>query len=113
VKSGKGRSLFPNTLLFVHPSFFTVRTLLPREVGATYVQNAVYVHEGAAADSFASERDRLSKSVHLVNQQDKDILTRLQTTRGSPAVDRCKWAPEWDLMSHLFQIRAAEALLEK
>ena len=105
-------SLFPNTLLFIHPSFFTARTLIPRDAGTTYVQNAVYVHESAGEERFAGERERLTKSVHLVNQQDMDILAKLQATRASPVADRCRLAPEWDVMSHLFQIRAAEALVE-
>jgi choline monooxygenase len=103
--------LFPNTLLFVQRSFYSVRVVLPRTADSTYVMNAVYVAPEAKEGMFDADRERIHAAVALVNDQDVDILTRLQATRMSPAADRARFVPDWDFMSHEFQVRLAEELL--
>ncbi len=102
--------LFPNTLVFAQRSFFSVRTILPRAVDSAFEMNAVYVSEETTVEEFGADRQRIKEAIRLVNQQDVEILSRLQATRGSIAVDRGRFAPEWDFMSHQFQMRIAEAL---
>jgi len=102
--------LFPNTLLFVQRSFLSVRAVVPRDASLTYVSNSVYVSEEAAHEKFSAERKLLKDTLHLVNEQDMVVLARLQATRQSPAVDRGKFAPQWDFLSHEFQLRIASTL---
>ena len=102
--------LFPNTLLFVQRSFVSMRTILPRSVDSTYALNAVYVTEEAMAEPFEADRTRMKASVDLVNDQDVGILVRLQATKTSLAADHGRFAPDWDFMSHQFQVRIAEEL---
>jgi choline monooxygenase len=102
--------LFPNTLLFVQRSFYSVRVVLPRGADSTYTLNAVYVSEEAKGEQFEADRKRIHDAVALINDQDVDILRRLQATRMSPAADRARFVPDWDFMSHEFQVRLAEEL---
>jgi choline monooxygenase len=102
--------LFPNTLLFVQRSFVSLRTIVPRGVDSTYAVNAVYVTEEAMGEQYEPDRKRMKASVALVNDQDVDILKRLQATKTSPAADEGRFVPDWDFMSHQFQVRIAEAL---
>lgn len=102
--------LFPNTLLFVQRSFLSVRAVVPLDAALTYVSNSVYVSEAAAHETFSPERELLKETLHLVNEQDMVVLGRLQATRRSPAVDRGRFAPQWDFLSYEFQLRVASAL---
>jgi choline monooxygenase len=102
--------LFPNTLLFVQRSFVSLRTILPRGVDSTYAMNAVYVTEEAMTEAFEPDRKGMKASVTLVNDQDVEILERLQATKTSPAADHGRFVPDWDFMSHQFQVRIAEEL---
>ena len=102
--------LFPNTLLFVQRSFLSVRAVVPLNPALTYVSNSVYVSELAFDEKFNPERKLLKETLHLVHEQDKGVLARLQLTRQSPAVDRGRFSPQWDFLSHEFQLRIASAL---
>jgi len=102
--------LFPNTLLFVQRSFYSVRVILPCSVDSTYAMNAVYVPDQAKGEQYEADRKRIRASVALINDQDVDILKRLQATRTSPVADRARFVPDWDFMSHEFQVRLAEEL---
>jgi choline monooxygenase len=103
-------SLFPNTLLFVQRSFVSVRCVVPRSVDSSYTMNAVYLSSNAMTDDFNADRQRLQAAVALVNDQDVGILVRLQATKASLAADRGRFVPDWDFMSHQFQVRLAQEM---
>jgi hypothetical protein len=47
----------------------------------------------------------------LISDQDLPILARLQATKRSPANDKGRFVPGWDVRSQLFQVRVLETLL--
>jgi hypothetical protein len=97
--------------MYVHLSFISLRTLLPRGPGSTHEVNLFYVDQAVMADSFAEQRQRMIAGAHLVNDQDLPILSRLQATRASLVADRARFVPDWDYIPQHFQIRVAEELL--
>jgi phenylpropionate dioxygenase-like ring-hydroxylating dioxygenase large terminal subunit len=102
--------VFPNTLLFAHPSFLALRTILPLGATRTREVEHVYVSGDAMADGFEEQRRQIKESSRLINDQDLPILARLQATRASAAVDAGRFAPDWDRRAWMFQMRVAEAL---
>lgn len=104
--------LFPNSLFFLHPGFIALRTVLPQRVDLTYSIEVVYVSEAGMADRFAEQRSRMVQGHKLISDQDLPILTRLQATKRSPAGDRGRFVPDWDVRSQIFQTRVAEILLQ-
>jgi len=102
--------VFPNTLVFVHPTFTVSRVVLPRGPKSTHVYEPVYVAADTMAPDYDSARRQIIESATLVADQDLPILARLQDTRGSAALDRGRFAPDWDRRSYMFQRLIAESL---
>jgi choline monooxygenase len=103
--------LFPNSLFFLHPGFIALRTLLPQCADKTYAVESVYVSSGGMAERYAAQRAKMIEAHRLISDQDLPILARLQATKRSPANDKGRFVPSWDVRSQLFQVRVLESLL--
>jgi choline monooxygenase len=98
--------VFPNTLLLITPGFFQAILIQPDGPAQTRELLAGYVVSDTAPPPGGVEFMELLKQV---NDQDVEILTRLQRGRAGPASDRGRYAPHWDVLCDRFARRVAAA----
>ena len=71
--------IFPNTLFFVDPCW--VQTIVVKPMGETLTDESLsiyVVNDEAASDNFTQERERLNEVLNEVNEQDIELLDKLQ-----------------------------------
>ncbi|MDC8831929.1 aromatic ring-hydroxylating oxygenase subunit alpha [Alteromonas gilva] len=95
--------IFPNTLFFVDPCWVQTIVVKPTGVTSTAETLSVYVtSEDAASDEYTEEQARLSDVLNEVNQQDIELLDKLQHTRTSKVADQGNLVQAWDQVNMSF-----------
>ncbi len=95
--------IFPNTLFFVDPCWVQTIVVKPTGVAKTDETLTIYVtSDEAASDEFVEERTRLSDVLNEVNQQDIELLDKLQHTRTSAVADQGHLVQAWDQVGMAF-----------
>ena len=95
--------IFPNTLFFVDPVW--VQTIVVKPTGANKTDETLSIYvtsEEAASDEYTAERARLSDVLNEVNQQDIELLDKLQHTRTSQVADQGHLVQAWDQVNMTF-----------
>lgn len=95
--------IFPNTLFFVDPCW--VQTIVVKPMGATTTDESLsiyVVNDEAASEEFVQERERLSEVLNEVNEQDIELLDKLQVTRTNPIANQGHLVPAWDQINMTF-----------
>lgn len=95
--------IFPNTLFFVDPCW--VQTVVVKPTAATKTDETLTIYvtsEEAASDEFIEERARLSDVLNEVNEQDIDLLDKLQHTRTSAVAEQGHLVQAWDQVNMSF-----------
>ncbi len=96
--------IFPNTLFFVDPVWVQTIVVKPTCVAKTDETLSIYVtSEEAASDEYIEERARLSDVLNEVNEQDIELLDKLQHTRTSTVADQGHLVQAWDQVNMSFQ----------
>ena len=89
--------LFPNTLLAIGEQWFQAICVLPESPGVSREQLGLYlVSDEAMVEDRAEQRSNFAKQMLQINEQDLDILARLQQGRASMAAANSTYAPAWD-----------------
>lgn len=106
-------TVFPNLMLGVHPDYFLVFTVNPLSPGKTQERMTFYFVGDAA---MAPENEALR---HLpidlwkdTNDEDIDMIERLQVGRKSPRFDGGCFSPELEQTVYRFQQMVAKAVAE-
>ncbi|MDO6694505.1 aromatic ring-hydroxylating dioxygenase subunit alpha [Aliiglaciecola sp. 3_MG-2023] len=95
--------IFPNTLFFVDPCW--VQTIVIKPMGATQTAetlNIYVVNEEAASEEYAAERETLNAVLNEVNQQDIELLDKLQVTRSNDIANQGHLNAAWDQVNMTF-----------
>lgn len=95
--------IFPNTLFFVDPCW--VQTIIVKPMGPTETDeslNIYVVNDAAASTEYTEERARLSDVLNEVNQQDIELLDKLQITRSNDISNKGHLVPFWDKVNSEF-----------
>lgn len=89
--------LFPNTLLFVDPVWVQLIIVRPESVDyATETLTIYAANPESMNDEFTLQRESLSNALNEVNQQDIELLDKLQFTRSSPEASQGHLVQAWD-----------------
>ena len=98
--------IFPNTLFFVDPCWVQTIIVKPQAASQSTETLALYVADPAAMDEeLASARHRLHEVLNEVNEQDVELLDKLQITRSSGAANSGTLVQAWDRVSATFNTR--------
>ena len=95
--------IFPNTLFFVDPCW--VQTIVIKPMGETTTDESLsiyVVNENAASEEFVEERARLHDVLNEVNQQDIELLDKLQVTRSNAIANQGHLNDAWDQVNMTF-----------
>jgi phenylpropionate dioxygenase-like ring-hydroxylating dioxygenase large terminal subunit len=95
--------IFPNTLFFVDPCW--VQTIIVKPMGPTRTQESLHIYvvnEEAAHPDYSDERAVLSGVLNEVNQQDIELLDKLQMTRSNDISNQGNLIPFWDKVNSAF-----------
>jgi phenylpropionate dioxygenase-like ring-hydroxylating dioxygenase large terminal subunit len=95
--------IFPNTLFFVDPCW--VQTIVVKPMGETTTAeslNIYVVNDEAASDEYEAERATLNKVLNEVNQQDIELLDKLQITRSNDIANQGHLNAAWDQVNMTF-----------
>jgi len=95
--------IFPNTLFFVDPCW--VQTIVVKPMGETSTDESLsiyVVNDEAASDDFTLERERLNEVLNEVNEQDIELLDKLQVTRTNDIANQGHLVPAWDQINMTF-----------
>lgn len=95
--------IFPNTLFFVDPCW--VQTICVRPQSSTHSTESLCLYTtdpSGLTEELAEERKTLSKVLNEVNEQDVELLDKLQRTRSTPAANTGSLVPAWDQVSATF-----------
>jgi choline monooxygenase len=101
--------LFPNTLLALAAGWFQVISVQPTAVDQTSEFLGLYATE-PLPPKVLDDAQHFSAEMNRVNEQDVEILARLQAGRASPAADLGNLAPYWDGCGRAFHARVRRAL---
>jgi choline monooxygenase len=98
--------IFPNTLFFVDPCWVQTIVVKPQKACFSTESLSVYVvNEQAASDDFVDERSILQDVLNEVNQQDIELLDRIQVTRASEAANNGNLNEAWDQVNKAFHLQ--------
>ncbi|WP_289031281.1 aromatic ring-hydroxylating dioxygenase subunit alpha [uncultured Paraglaciecola sp.] len=95
--------IFPNTLFFVDPCW--VQTIVVKPMGETHTAESLSVYvvnDEAASDEYAAETGRLHEVLNEVNQQDIELLDKLQITRSNNIANQGHLNDAWDQVNMTF-----------
>jgi phenylpropionate dioxygenase-like ring-hydroxylating dioxygenase large terminal subunit len=95
--------IFPNTLFFVDPCWvqtIVVKPMAPTQTAETL--NIYVVNEDAASEEYEAERARLNDVLNEVNQQDIELLDKLQITRSNKIANLGHLNAAWDQVNMTF-----------
>lgn len=95
--------IFPNTLFFVDPCW--VQTIVVKPMGETHTAESLsiyVVNDEAASDEYKAEQDRLNEVLNEVNQQDIELLDKLQITRSNDIANQGHLNQAWDQVNMTF-----------
>ncbi|MEG3765250.1 aromatic ring-hydroxylating dioxygenase subunit alpha [Alteromonas sp. 14N.309.X.WAT.G.H12] len=95
--------IFPNTLFFVDPCW--VQTIVIKPMGETRTDESLSIYvvsEDAASDEYQAERDRLHEVLNEVNEQDIELLDKLQVTRSNDIANQGHLNKAWDQVNMTF-----------
>lgn len=110
--NSKAAIIFPNTLLYMYPSWIGLRTVIPLTADSCYQAHLTYISKDGEAEEFAETRRLFKEGSLVINDQDLPIISRVQATRASAVADRSRFVPDWDVRSHRFQVRVAELMAQ-
>ena len=82
-----------------------VQTIVVKPTGANKTDETLSIYvtsEEAASDEYTAERARLSDVLNEVNQQDIELLDKLQHTRTSQVADQGHLVQAWDQVNMTF-----------
>lgn len=100
--------VYPNTLLALAPDWFQVICVLPKAAGRSIETLAMYlVSDEAMRPQRAEQRARFEQVMRHVNEQDLEILARLQQGRRTVRAACGSYAPYWDELAGIFNARVA------
>ena len=103
--------VYPNTLLALGSEWFQVISVLPQTAGLALEHLALYlVSDASMQGSRTEQRAGFEKQMLRINEQDMEILARLQSGRSSAAAN-CTFAPHWDELARIFHAQIAHAML--
>ncbi|GAB3103004.1 aromatic ring-hydroxylating dioxygenase subunit alpha [Aestuariicella hydrocarbonica] len=95
--------IFPNTLLFVDPVWVQLIIVRPEAPTAASETLTIYAaNPESMADEFAPQREALSAALNEVNQQDIELLDKLQFTRTAPEASQGHLVQAWDQVNVRF-----------
>lgn len=98
--------IFPNTLFFVDPCWVQTIVVKPQKTCFSTESLTVYVvNEQAASDDFIDERSILQDVLNEVNQQDIELLDKIQITRASEAANNGNLNDAWDQVNKAFHLQ--------
>jgi phenylpropionate dioxygenase-like ring-hydroxylating dioxygenase large terminal subunit len=98
--------IFPNTLFFVDPCWVQTIVVKPQKACSISESFSVYVvNEQAASEEFVDERARLHDVLNEVNQQDIELLDKIQESRSSEAANNGNLNQAWDQVNKAFHLR--------
>lgn len=95
--------IFPNTLFFVDPCW--VQTIVVKPMGETHTAESLSVYvvnDEAASEEYAAETSRLHEVLNEVNQQDIELLDKLQITRSNNIANQGHLNDAWDQVNMTF-----------
>ncbi|MEP1551588.1 MAG: aromatic ring-hydroxylating dioxygenase subunit alpha [Paraglaciecola sp.] len=95
--------IFPNTLFFVDPCW--VQTIVVKPMGETHTAESLSVYvvnDEAASDEYQAEQARLHEVLNEVNQQDIELLDKLQITRSNNIANQGHLNDAWDQVNMTF-----------
>lgn len=95
--------IFPNTLFFVDPCW--VQTIVVKPVGETTTTESLSIYvvsDDAASDEYIEERARLNDVLNEVNEQDIELLDKLQITRSNTIANQGHLNAAWDQVNMTF-----------
>jgi len=95
--------IFPNTLFFVDPCW--VQTIVVKPMGETTTAESLsiyVVNDEAASDEYAAEQTILHEILNEVNQQDIELLDKLQITRSNEIANQGHLNAAWDQVNMTF-----------
>tara|TARA_R110002126_G_scaffold56205_6_gene150413 strand:- start:4424 stop:5578 length:1155 start_codon:yes stop_codon:yes gene_type:complete len=95
--------IFPNTLFFVDPCW--VQTIVIKPMGETHTAESLsiyVVNDEAASDEYVEERAKLHDVLNEVNQQDIELLDKLQVTRSNDIANQGHLNTAWDQVNMTF-----------
>ena len=97
--------LFPNTLLFVDPVWVQLIIVRPESAKFSRETLTLFASNPEAMDErFAEQREGLSAALNQVNEQDIELLDKLQITRSSPEASQGQLSENWDKVNLAFQL---------
>lgn len=103
--------IFPNTLFFVDPCWVQIIVVKPQNACFTSESLSVYVvSEQAASEEFVEARTRLNDVLNEVNQQDIELLDKLQVSRSSEAANNGNLNQAWDQVNKTFHLQWLEKM---
>ena len=103
--------VYPNTLVSLGEQWFQVINLLPQSAESTLEHLALYlVSDTAMTAERETQRAAFAAQMLQINEQDMEILARLQNGRTSTAAAHCTFAPHWDELASIFHARMDRAL---
>ncbi|MEP1384706.1 MAG: aromatic ring-hydroxylating dioxygenase subunit alpha [Paraglaciecola sp.] len=95
--------IFPNTLFFVDPCWVQTIVVKPMDETHTAESLSVYVvNDEAASDEYQAEQARLHEVLNEVNQQDIELLDKLQITRSNNIANQGHLNDAWDQVNMTF-----------
>ncbi|MCV2403541.1 aromatic ring-hydroxylating dioxygenase subunit alpha [Marinomonas sp. C2222] len=95
--------IFPNTLFFIDPCWVQTIVIKPMGEESTAESLSIYVvSKEAASEGYEAERTSLDAVLNEVNQQDIDLLDKLQHTRSNDIANKGHLIPAWDNVSMAF-----------
>jgi len=98
--------IFPNTLFFVDPCWVQTIVVKPQKASFCTESLSVYVvNEQAASDDFVEARATLQAVLNEVNQQDIELLDKIQDSRSSEAANNGNLNPAWDQVNRAFHLQ--------
>ena len=101
--------LFPNTLVAITAGWFQVLSMQPEAADRSSEFLALYLME-EPSNADPAETDKFSAFMNRINQQDVDLLPKLQEGRRSPGAEENALAPYWDEAVHRFHSRVRAAI---
>ncbi len=104
-------TVFPNLMLGVHPDYFLVFIVNPLSPDRTFERMVFYfVGDDAMTSENAALRHLTVDLWKLTNDEDIDMIERMQTGRHSPGFDGGCFSPALERPVYRFQQKVAEAV---
>jgi choline monooxygenase len=103
--------IFPNTLFFVDPCWVQTIVVKPQKTCFTSESLSIYVvNEQAVGKEYLEARTRLDEVLNEVNQQDIELLDKLQVSRASEAANNGNLNQAWDQVNKTFHLQWLEKM---